>query len=320
MRFAVLCSVLGLAGSACLTPRSLSYQTMAAPLGRGATEVNVFGGFGYVSQTDPPISATEGAEPVTNQVQRRGFGLPAAEANIQHGLSDHVALNIHASSAGLQPGMKFTVNRSKVAHFALLPAVAFGYASVGSSTFQSHVDGRLTEVNPASTTSFSFLAGLKLLVSHRSGVYGGLGYDLLLHRILTTSAPSSMVDRTETLSVSIGHQISAAIGFDVALGRVHLRPEIAAAVYPGVSQDLSTRVGSTQSDRSVNGGFGWAIMPGLGISVASDPLPDEPDETAVDENDGEDDEERARRVRKRHTLEEEEDEENRLKRRQVEEE
>lgn len=303
MRFAAILSLVFVASSGCMTPRSFALQTMAAPLGRGATEVGVMGGVGYASQTNPPVAGVDGTEPVTNQVQNRGFALPGAEANVQHGFNDHVALNLHASSAGIQPGVKITVNTSRIAHFALLPAIALGYASFGSSTFQSRADGRLVEANPTSTTSFSLMAGLKMLVSHRSGVYGGVGYDLMLHRVLTTSAPSASVDRTEFTTVTVSHQISVAIGFDVAFGRVHLRPEIAAAVYPGISQTFNTRVGVTNTDVGVTGGFGWAILPGLGIAVASDPVAEVTEETAKP-----DDEEDDAKTPKRRRGDEDEDE------------
>lgn len=246
------------------------------------------GGVGYAVQTNPPVPGTEGSEPVTNQVQNRGFALPGAEANVQQGFNEHIALNLHASSAGIQPGVKITVNKSRIAHFALLPAIALGYSSFGGSTFQSRADGRLIEANPTSTTSFSLMAGLKMLVSHRSGVYGGVGYDLMLHRVLTTTAPSSTVDRTELTTVTIAHQISIAIGFDVALGRVHLRPEIAAAIYPGISQTFNTRVGAINNDVGVTGGFGWAILPGLGIAVASDPVAEVAEENAKPDDEEDD--------------------------------
>ncbi len=278
-----------------MTPRSMTLGQMAAPVGRGATEVAVMGGFAYAAQTNPPVSGTDNNEPVVNQPQNRGFLLPAAEANIQHGFSEHVALNLHASSAGVQPGVKITINESKVAHFALLPAIAFGYGSLGSSTYQSHADGRLLEVNPTSTTSLSFLGGFKMLVSHRSGLYGGVGYDFILQRTLTTTAPNVSADRAETLVVTLSHQIMLAIGFDISLGRVHLRPEIAASVYPAISQSTSTRVGSVTNDGSASGGFGWAILPGLGIAIASDRV--EAPEEKKDEED--DDEDRGRRTRHR---------------------
>ncbi len=314
--------VLCVAGSGCLTPRSFTVQQMASPVGAGATEVSVFGGGGYISQTNPPTSGVDGVDPVTNQVQQRGFALPGAEANIQQGFSDHLALNIHASTAGIQPGLKITVNKSRNAHFALLPAIALGYSSIANSTYQSRADGRLIEVNPTSTTSFSLLAGFKMLASHRIGIYGGVGYDLMLHRTLTQSAPNLTVDRTDTITVTLGHQISFAIGWDIALGRVHLRPEIAAAVYPGFSQSFTTRVGSTTNDSSVGGGFGWAIMPGLGIAVASEPKRDDPelDGASVEgEEDDEEEEPRPKKKARRRSAEEEEEDDARRKRRPIEE-
>ncbi len=56
---------------------------------------------------------------------------------MQHGFNDRFALNVHASAAGLQPGLKWTLNRSRQFHFALLPAIALGFGSLGSTTYQS---------------------------------------------------------------------------------------------------------------------------------------------------------------------------------------
>ena len=74
---------------------------------------------------------------------------------------------------------------------------------------------------------------------------------------------------TENVTSTTGHQISAAVGFDIALGMVHLRPEVAFAVYPGIGQTLTSRVGEMTNSVSATGGFGFAVLPGFTISVAS---------------------------------------------------
>ncbi len=310
MRLTVL-SGLMITSAACMTPRSFTFQQMAAPAGRGVTEAGVFAGAGYALQTNPPVTTGSGASAVVTQTQTRGLIAPGVEANVQHGFTEHVGLNLHASAAGIQPGLKFTLNKSKVAHFAISPAFAIGYGSVASTTYQSTAAGGVSEVNPGTTTSFSFLAGLKLLFSHRSGFYVGAGYDLLLHRLVTSTAPNTMADRTDVLSVTLAHQISAGIGFDVALGngRVHLRPEVSAAVYPAISQSAYRQAGSTAGDSFSSGGFGWAILPGAGLYVVSDvrKVEAEEDEDEVKMNDAEDEGAAEKRKKQRHQVKEDED-------------
>jgi hypothetical protein len=280
MRF--FCLLAGLLAVGCVTPRSMTLGMMAAPVGRG-TEVGVFTGVGYASQTGPVITTMTNDGEVRTQTQNRALALPAFEANVQKGFNDRFALNVHASSAGIQPGLKWTVNRSRVAHFAILPAVAFGFGSNGSSQFVQQANGAQTEVNPASTTSFTFLGGLKLLFSHRSGFYAGAGYDLMFNRSNSGTQPNVNADRTETVTQTVGHQIMGALGFSIALGQASLRPEIAFAVYPGISQTISSRVGSSSTgDQTLVGGFGWAILPGFSIAVAT-----APEKTSEEEEDSE---------------------------------
>lgn len=262
----------------CVAPRSMTLGMMAAPVGRGA-EVGVFSGVGYSVQTNPVVPS--GAQ--NTQSQSRTFALPAFEANVQKGFNDRFALNVHVSPAGIQPGLKWTVNRSRVAHFAILPAVAFGYGSVANSDYVAQATGAQTEVNPRATTSFTFLGGLKLLVSHRSGFYAGAGYDFVFNRSNSSSAPSVNADRTDLITQTTTHQIMAAVGFSIALGLVSLRPEIAFAVNPTLSQTVSSRVGANVTgDQTLTGGFGWAILPGFSIAVRTPP------EKVEDEGDEED--------------------------------
>ncbi|MFO0596190.1 MAG: hypothetical protein U0228_12820 [Myxococcaceae bacterium] len=262
-----------LSGSGCLVPRSMVVGQMAGPVGRGATDVGVFTGVQYASQTNPPFQSQNGiGDPITTQERSAGFGLPAFEANLQYGFNDNVGLNVHASPAGIQPGVKLTVNRSKTAHFAILPQVAFGYGSIANSVFVAGADGVQVETSPTSKTSFSFLGGLKLLVSHKSGFFAGVGYDFLFNRQYSAAivGSSNVTDKAENITSTIGHQISVGIGMDIALGWVHLRPEICAAVTPGIAQTKSGRVGAMEIPSVTGtGGFGFAIFPGFTLAVAS---------------------------------------------------
>ncbi|MCA3012726.1 MAG: hypothetical protein INH41_10060 [Myxococcaceae bacterium] len=282
----LLCLLAALPAIGCVVPRSMALGMMAAPIGRG-TEVGLFSGVGYASQTGPVVTSTTVDGQQRTQTQNRVLGLPTFEANVQKGFTDHLALNVHASSAGVQPGLKWTVNRSRVAHFAILPAVAFGFGSLGSSQLVQQPNGALSEVNPASTTSFTFLGGLKLLVSHRSGFYAGVGYDLAFNRTNSGTQPNVNADRTETVTQTLAHQVMGAVGFSIALGQLSLRPEVAFSVTPALSQTVSSRVGATSTgDQALTGGFGWAILPGFTLAVATPRVSAADDEAASDQASG----------------------------------
>jgi hypothetical protein len=247
---------------------------MAAPVGRGATEVGVYSGVLYASQTNPTFDARDGlGDPIKTTERTNGFSLPAFEVNLQHGFSEHVALNVHGSSAGIQPGVKITVNKSNVAHFAILPEVAFGYGSVGGSVFTAGADGVQVEGSPNSKTSFTFLGGLKLLFSHRSGFFAGVGYDFIFNRNYNASVlgGGNVTDKQEIINSTTGHQVSASIGLDIKLGMLHVRPEIAFAVYPGIAQSRTVNVAPDSiTVGPQTGGFGWAIFPGFTMAIATE--------------------------------------------------
>lgn len=254
-------------GAGCITPRSMTVGMTAAPVGRGATEVGVFGGVSYASQTNP-IFRTETA---STQTEGRAFAAPGAEANVQYGFTDQIGLNVHASPAGVQPGLKWTLTQSKYVHLSVLPAVGLGYASYSQTISSAGENDELVPGAPTTTTSFTFLGGVKMLFSHRAGFYAAVGYDFLLNRSLASSerGTSATGERTETLTTTTMHQVSAALGFDVTLGMVHLRPEIAFAVYPGIAATATTRVPPDETRVSGRGGFGFAILPGFSLAMAS---------------------------------------------------
>lgn len=310
---------------------------MAAPVGRGATDVGVHTGFIYASQTNPQFPGQDGiGDPIKTNERTAGFTIPAFEANINTGFNEHVALNVHASSAGLQPGLKLTLNKSKVAHVALMPQVAFGYASLGASTFVAGEDGVLVETAPRSQTSFTFLGGLKFLFSHRSGFYAGVGYDFIFNRNYNAAivGATGVTEKSEIINTTTGHQIAASVGLDITLGMVHLRPEIAFAVTPGIAQSITRRQGT--DDITVgpqSGGGGWAIFPGFTIAIVTPRREltaqeeEEEEEAAIeakkkkkrggDEEEEEDDEDEPKRPagRKKPRLDDDEEEENARKKR-----
>ncbi len=266
-----LCCVLALL-SGCIVPRSMTLGQMAAPVGRGATEVGVFTGVQYASQTNPTFDGRDtNGDPLKTTERTNGFSIPAFEANLQHGFSDSVSLNVHASSAGIQPGLKLNLNQSKTAHVALMPQVAFGYSSLGGSVFTAPLDGVQVEGGQTTKTSFTFLGGLKFMFSHKSGFFAGVGYDFIFNRNYNSAivGSSNVSDKQELIIQTTSHQVSAALGMDIALGMVHLRPEIAFAVYPGITQDRTTIVPPTSTPVSASGGFGWALFPGFTMAIVS---------------------------------------------------
>lgn len=309
MRISALCALALMSG--CIVPRSMITGQMAAPVGRGATDVGVFTGVQYGSQTNPGFVGQDAiGDPITTAQRSSGFSLPAFEANLQYGFNDHVGLNVHASSAGIQPGVKLTVNKSKVAHFALLPQVAFGYGSTGSTSLVSGADGVQREQSPSSSTSFTFLGGLKLLVSAKfnktAAFFAGAGYDFIFNRNFNAAllGSGSVTDSSSTINSTIGHQISVSVGFDIALGWVHLRPEVAFGVYPGISQSKTVNNPPDSTTVAATGGFGWAIFPGFTLSVQS---PQRELTAEEEEEEAERAKEEARKKRRR-TGEEDEDE------------
>lgn len=287
-----LCVVLALA-SGCIVPRSMTLGQMAAPVGAGATDLGVYSGVLYASQTTGAFQGQDSlGDPQTSQDKTNGFSIPAFEANLQHGFSDHVALNVHASAAGIQPGVKLTLNKSNVAHVALLPAFGIGYASVGGTTSVAGADGVLQEGNPRSQTSFTVLAGLKLLTSVRFGrgdqsaaFFGGVGYDFLFNRNFNSSqiGANGTEEIVKNIVQTLSHQISVSVGVDIPLGWVHLRPEVAFAVYPGVDVTRTAIQSTTEVQSHAGGGFGFAIFPGFTLALttpAREPTDEEKAEAA----------------------------------------
>lgn len=266
MRF-WLCGVLAVA-SGCLVPRSMVLGQTAAPVGRGATDLSVYTGVLYATQTNPSFYAADASR--TTQ-RSNGVTAPNFEANLQYGFDDRFALNVHGSSAGVQPGLKWTLTKSKVVHVSLLPEVGLGFASTGSEVLYADDEGTDTIVSPTQGTSFTFLGGLKLLFSHRSGFYAGVGYDFLFNRNYNASLAGSgnTSEKREYIVQTTAHQVSASVGLDITLGLVHLRPEVAFAVYPGIGQTQQTRQGPDDTTVGATGGFGFAIFPGFSIAITT---------------------------------------------------
>lgn len=263
--------IVAVLGAGCVTQRSLGVGQMASAVGKGAADINVFTGVMYQQQSAPATMSTGVAgETLTNQVNSKGFSLPWFEANANYGFGDHLGLNVHMSPAGIQPGLKITLNKSRIANIALLPQIGIGYAQYSESTTQAGSDGKGIEVTPTSTNSLIFTAGMKILISHRSGFFFGLGYDLMITRNVqysTTGTPQTLVYHQTVLS-SIQHQLGLGVGMSIKVGFISIRPELAFAVAPVIS---GTRTIDNANSYSASGGFAWAILPGFGFALTSPP-------------------------------------------------
>ncbi len=251
-----------LALSACITPRSMVLGQTAAMPERGFTEAALSGGFMYQSQSSTQ-SSTVGTTTTTSSSTAAGFTFPFFEANLQFGLADMVALNVHASSAGLAPGAKIALLKGEVA-LAVLPEIAFGFQTQTVSA--SYTTGGVTNSsagNPA--TNVSWLVGLRVLVSTAFGLYGGLGYQFQSYSYGATT--SSFTGSTSESSAGVSsHNIQLAVGYDLAAGHLRLRPELALMIAPaGGTSSSSVTSGTTTT---TPGGFSaFAILPNVTVAV-----------------------------------------------------
>lgn len=264
---------------ACLTPRSIGFGYSAEPLGQGGAEVGIATGAMYQTESLAPTDTTDAmGRPTTSQATASGWVAPHFEGNAQVGVSPSVAMNFHFSAAGVQPGLKWTIARSSSVSLALVPQFGVGYFTQSTSTLVAGIDGRQNETAPGSTQVLLFQPGAKLLLSHRSGVYGGVGYDFVVTRRTQVSSTGS--DREGNLqtatssAVSSGHQLGLALGVTAEAGRVLLRPEVAVIVIPS----FDTRYTQNAMSASSSGGFSFAIFPSLTIAVNNSPKNPRPED------------------------------------------
>lgn len=231
----------------------------------------------YQSDVLPPTNSTDVAgKSTTEEIAASGWVAPHFEGNAQIGVSERVALNFHFSAAGIAPGAKFTFARSPTLALALVPQVGLGYFSQASRVGVTGADGRIQVTNPASTQVLLFQPGAKLLLSHRSGFYAGIGYDwVFMKRSQSSTIGSEATTQVvETSSTQTGHQLGAALGVTAEAGRVVLRPEVAVVVIPS----FSTQYAQGTTSLASSGGYSFAVFPSLTIAVRNAPKSQEEDE------------------------------------------
>jgi hypothetical protein len=255
--------VLALTGSACLLPRSAVLGQTAAPVGAGGAEMAVSTGLAYQIDNTPPVNAAgqpcPNATAVCSSTQTQTLQIPSFEGNAQIGFTDWLGLNLHVSTAGLQPGLKLNL-ASGTFNFAILPEVAFGYAQQGKST-TTGTSANQTTTNGNTDYYFSFLVGAKLLASHSIGFYGGLGYDF---QNLSTSTVDNKGFNQGSQSQQ-AHVLTINAGWSFHVSSFDIRPEMAVLILP--SNTNGTLVGQTST--SFGGGSGLVFFPNLTIAAAT---------------------------------------------------
>jgi len=244
--------------SGCIVPRAAGYGFTAAPVGAGGADVGLAMGFIYQqeSSTTEPITGT------TSTSTSRQTQLPAFEANAQLGITDQLAVNLHASQVGLQPGAKITILRDPVM-LAVVPQIGGGFITKGAST-STTIGGNTTTTEGNGGTSFTFLGGLHAVVSVPAGFYAGLGYDF---QYISQATQQQGGGGNTITAYQQGHNVGGVIGYELRLGALALRPEIAVLFTP-LAKNQSNN-GSTTADQPDSQGI--FLFPNISIAAVSSP-------------------------------------------------
>ncbi|HZN93857.1 MAG TPA: hypothetical protein VFB81_14195 [Myxococcales bacterium] len=243
------------ASAGCIVPRSAGYGFTAVPLAPGAADVGLSVGGIYQQETSAPQSV---GSAVTTSTSRQ-TQIPAFEANAQLGITDQVSLNLHASQAGIQPGVKILVVKDPVL-VSVVPQIGGGFVSRGAST-STTIGGGTTTAEGNGVNSFTFLGGVRAVVSLPVGLYGGLGYDFQYISQATRDAATMNV----TTATSQAHNVGGAIGYELRLGGLALRPELAVLFTPLAKNQANA--GGTTSDQPDTGGL--FLFPNVTVAAVS---------------------------------------------------
>lgn len=221
-----------------IAPHSFAIGRPASLPGVSQAEVSVSIGGAYEasSEKSTPSSSGEGSYTLT---------LPSFEGNVLFGVARRIGLNLHVSAAGLQPGVQIVVVDGPLS-IAVVPQVAVGYFRTAS-----------TEDSDDALDRLSLLGGGRLLISHDSGIYGGLGYDFQYTRQRSDGSSERSLSNDGMI-----HNLNAGVGYSIKLGSIALRPEIAFLYYPSAA--FSSSSGSSETSFS-----GWSVMPMLTIAAGA---------------------------------------------------
>ena len=240
-----------LSGCSLATPRSVLTGQGGAVLGSGMAEASLSGGVAYRSEAAVSGQGNAGSSSSTNDA----LTIPAFEANVRYGLSDRFDLNLHASPAGLQPGLKIGALVGPVS-IAVMPEFAVGYMATSQNNPNS-------AASTASLKVTSLLVGIKVLASHSSGFFGALGYDYQRDWVteqvqLTGSSGSQPAD-----SHVEAHDVTLSAGFSLPVRGIEIRPELAVLWCP--AQTFAAASPSTPSTGT--SGSMWLLFPSVTVAA-----------------------------------------------------
>jgi len=239
----------------CIVPRSAGYGFTGAALGPGGADVGLAMGLVYQQEANAPQTSGTGTTTTTNrQVQ-----LPSFEAHAALGITDQVAVNLHASQAGLQPGVVITVLKEPV-QVSLVPELGGGFVTQGAST-TTIIGGSSTTAEGNGASSFTILGGARALVVLPQGLYGGLGYDFQY----VSQGSRNAVSGVTTTTTSQAHNVGAAVGYELTLGSIVLRPELAVLFTPLAKNQ--TNASGTTAD--LPDSTGLYLFPNVTVAAAA---------------------------------------------------
>ena len=182
-------------------------------------------------------------------------GLPVAAGRLAYGASDRVELEFGASSVGLSPGVKIGGTSGRLS-YAILPEVGIGYFHQSSQT-NLPTNGDFVSVPEE---NLFLTPGIKLLLSHDSGLYAGVSYDFLRHT-QANSIPDAVTASSGTDTTA--HLLTAALGFSTS-GRLIVRPELSVLFCPSQSTTFAEGFGSTPQSSSF-----WALTTSVTFALRS---------------------------------------------------
>lgn len=242
---AIFIVVLGTVLAGCLQHRaSVLGRTALSGIGPKAIEASVSTGLLYSKSTDP--AQVNGSRDV-HYAQNTQF--PAFEGNMAFGFSEKFGLNLHMSSAGIQPGLKILLLRRWIS-IAIQPEFSFLYWSYADKTDVTK-DGYTNTTTTYDIDAFGVTFGTKVIASTKLGIYGGIGYDF---QFLTYSGEGSQD------SSALQHILSFGVGYEISIGMLRLRPELSITVTPSIT--MESEKGTS------NGGWSLTIMPNVTVAVA----------------------------------------------------
>jgi hypothetical protein len=215
-----------------VTPRSTVLGQTAMLPDPGSASLGASAGLAWAHEG--PYSGTGGS--ATDQVL-----LPNLQGSLSYGLSDLFAVNVRGDTAGLHPGLTVALLRGDFS-LAAQPQVGIGYLHSGGGSSSTGSSGDYVV----------FTAGARVLASHSSGVFGGLGYAF---EFVSLKSGSGSLSSESTYQE---HQLLLGVGYEAAVGSLKLRPEISFMVIP------ARKVSSRGLDQSADVSF--VLAPSLTVA------------------------------------------------------